>query len=93
MNTLVHGVMPAEDTAASAAMTMKDVKVTQEIKPKAEKKPRSFRPFFLSVTRHTSVAFITYALRTPFYILLKLAFIPLCSAHTSLKNLVFLLLK
>ncbi len=49
MNTLVHGVMPAEDTAASAAMTMKDVKVTQEIKPKAEKKPRSFRPFFLSV--------------------------------------------
>ncbi|BBB65398.1 nitrate ABC transporter, permease protein [Undibacterium sp. YM2] len=49
MNTLVHGVMPATDDAASAATTTKEVNVVKEIKPKKEKKPRSFRPFFLSV--------------------------------------------
>ncbi|MFZ6743424.1 nitrate ABC transporter permease [Undibacterium sp. JH2W] len=49
MNTLVHGVMPATDDTAGAATTTKEVNVVKQIKPKKEKKLRSFRPFFLSV--------------------------------------------
>jgi len=49
MNTLVHGAISAKDDTASATATGTEVKVIKAIKPKAEKKPRSFRPFFLSV--------------------------------------------
>ncbi|MFZ6641189.1 nitrate ABC transporter permease [Undibacterium sp. TC4M20W] len=49
MNTLVHSAMSAAGDTSSAATTVTEVNVVKEIKTKAEKRPRSFRPFFLSV--------------------------------------------
>ncbi|MFZ6677141.1 nitrate ABC transporter permease [Undibacterium sp. Tian12W] len=49
MNTLVHSAMSAADDTSSAATTVTEINVVKEIKSKAEKRPRSLRPFFLSV--------------------------------------------